>query len=324
VKRARVAFLAWGSTPGRSTEIAEALEGESRCYYDLRIVARPLVPVRYLISALRTVGYLLSRRPRALVVTNPPIFVSLVAYPYALLTRVPLLLDSHPDAFRADGPHARFRGLHAWLARRARAVLVTTDDLVRQVEEWGGRGIVVHEPPPTWEIDEPASLAQPRILVLGTLSADEPVEAAVDAARLLPDLRFEFTGDVRKRTLASVPDNVSFLGFLRGDDYVAALERASVTVVLTTWLGWAVPRSAYDAVYALRPLVASDSAVLRPLFPAAIFVQNDPGALAEGIRESIRRHDELVAAAPAARETQTERWRTQLELLRALITPRAR
>jgi glycosyltransferase involved in cell wall biosynthesis len=273
------------------------------------------------ISALRTLGYLLARRPRALVVTNPPVFVSLVAYPYALLARAPLLLDSHPDAFRPDGPHARFRGIHAWLVRRARAVLVTTDDLVRQVEEWGGTGVVVHEPPPAWEVDEPASLVPPTILVLGTLSSDEPVEAALGAARQLPELRFEFTGDVRKRRLDSVPDNVTLLGFVRDGDYVAALERASVAIVLTTWLGWAVPRSAYDAVYALRPLIVSDSAVLRPLFPSAVFVQNDPDSLAAGIREAVARHAELVAAATTARDVQVERWRSQLDALRALTRP---
>ena len=123
-----IVFFAWSSVAGRSNEIAAAIGGESRCYYDLRIARRALVPVRYLLSALRTLGYLVGRRPRALIVTNPPVFVSLLAYPYAVITGATLLLDSHPDAFRTDGPHARFLRIH-----RSRIV---NADRIREVHPW--------------------------------------------------------------------------------------------------------------------------------------------------------------------------------------------
>ena len=115
-----IVFFAWSSVAGRSREIAAAIGGESRCYYDLRIARRALVPVRYFLSALRTLGYLVVRRPRALIVTNPPVFVSLLAYPYAVITGAPLLLDSHPDAFRKDGPSRKLPP-HPRLARSSRA-----------------------------------------------------------------------------------------------------------------------------------------------------------------------------------------------------------
>lgn len=324
-RRPPVAFIAWSSVSGRSHEIAAALGGEARCYYNRRLVRR-LVALRYLLSALRTVAYLLTRRPRALIVTNPPIFPALVAYPYARIARVPLLLDSHPDAFRSDGPHTRFLGLHAWLARRSRASLVTTDELVRRVADWGGTAVTVHEPPPDWRIEADATLpSRPLVLVLGTLSADEPTAATLAAARELAELDLELTGDTRRcapELLASAPENVTFLGFLHGRDYVAALERASIAVVLTTWLHWAVPRSAYDAVYARRPLVVSDSAVLRELFPHAIPARNEPDSIAAAVREAVRRHDELAAAAPAALVLQDRRWQEQLDRLRLLVATR--
>jgi glycosyltransferase involved in cell wall biosynthesis len=317
-----VVFLAWSSVAGRSREIAAALGGESRCYYDLRITRRAFVPVRYLLSALRTVGYVVARRPRAMIVTNPPVFASMVIYPYVALTGAPLLLDSHPDAFRDDSAHARFLRIHAWLARRATATLVTTDDLVARVEAWGGTGLVVHEPEPEWAIDSDAPLpARPRILVLGSLSRDEPVAEVLAAAAELVDVDFEFTGDVRRcdpHVVESAPTNVTFLGFLDRDAYVAALERASVAVVLTSWLDWAVPRSAYDAVYARRPLVLTASPVLNELFPYAIAVDNDHGSIATGIAEAVARHGELVAATSAAFALQSDRWAGQLERLRSL------
>ena len=322
-ERPPVAFLAWSSVAGRPREIAAELGGESRCYYDLKLVRRSLVPVRYLLSSLRTIAYLLARRPRALIITNPPVFVALVAYPYARLNRAPLLLDSHPDAFRSDGPHARFLGIHAWLTRRSRATLVTTDDLVRRVADWGGTGVVVHEPPPDWKVESEAPLPQrPRVLVLGTLSSDEPIADVLAAARIVPEVDIELTGAVRKcppKLVDSAPANVTFLGFLHGHDYVLALERASIVVVLTTWLLWAVPRSAHDAVYARRPLVLTDSEVLRDLFPFGVPVRNDAADIASGIQQAIRRHGELVASADAAFDLQTMRWQAQVAHLRELL-----
>ena len=199
MKRPFVAFIAWSPTKGRSNEIAAALGGEARCFYDLRISRKALVPARYVLSALRTIIYLAMRRPRALIVTNPPVFPAIIAYPYTRLARVPLLLDSHPDAFRSEGVHARFLGMHAWLARRARATLVTSDDLIRRVESWGGRAIIVHEPPPE-RVGRHQSerRSRPLVLVLGSLSVDEPVDDVIEAARRVPEVDFEVTGDAMR------------------------------------------------------------------------------------------------------------------------------
>lgn len=316
-------FLAWGPVGGRSSEIASALGGEARCYYDLRISRRALVPLRYALSAARTVLYLVARRPRAVIVTNPPVFPALIAYPYARLARAPLLLDSHPDAFRPDGTHSAFLGIHSWLVRRARATLVTSDDLVRQVESWGGRGLVVHEPPPH-ATGRPLSdtPSRPRVLVLGSLSVDEPVDVVIEAARRLPEVDFEVTGDTGRcppGLVARSPDNVTFLGYLDTRAYEHALHRASLAVVLTTWLEWAVPRSAYDAVYARRPLVVTASPQLTDLFPYAVHVDNDVESVTAGVRKALDQHDELVLAADTALRLQSDRWDAQLLSLRTVI-----
>ena len=118
----------------------------------------------------------------------------------------------------------------------------------------------------------------------------------------------------------SAPKNATFLGFLDRVDYVEALERASVAVVLTTWLDWAVPRSAYDAVYARRPLVVTATPALRGFFPYAVAVDNDRASIAAGIRQAVGDHADLVAATSPALTLQSQRWRGQLERLRALVS----
>src|SRR5690348_6372387 len=84
--RVDVSFIAWSEDGDRAEEIAAALGGEARIFYDLHIVRKPLVPVRYALSAMRMTAYLAWRRPRALIVTNPPIFPGLLAFAYTRLT----------------------------------------------------------------------------------------------------------------------------------------------------------------------------------------------------------------------------------------------
>ena len=118
--RPRVSFIAWAEDAGRAHEVAQALGGEACTLYRLRIVWKPLVPLRYLLNAISTCIYLLSRRPRAVIVTNPPIFPGLIACPYCIATKAPLLLDSHPSAF-GEAPMAKQVGRRPCLARAARS-----------------------------------------------------------------------------------------------------------------------------------------------------------------------------------------------------------
>ena len=137
--RPKVSFIAWADDSGRAREIAQALGGEGRAFYKLRIVWKPLIPLRYLLNAIGTCGYLLSRRPRAVIVTNPPIFPGLIAFLYSTVAKAPLLLDSHPSAF-GDAPMSKqVAGIHEWLARRSATTMVTVPELAKIVTAWGGR-----------------------------------------------------------------------------------------------------------------------------------------------------------------------------------------
>jgi Glycosyl transferase 4-like domain len=152
MERPPVCFIAWSAAGGRASEIAAALGGEGRCFYHRCLVRRSLVPIRYAVSAVQTVAYLVRRRPAAVIATNPPIFPGLLAYAYGRTAGVPVLLDSHPSSFgRKENRMARLLlPLHAWLAARAASTMVTTDALAEQVATWGGDADIVHEAPPVW------------------------------------------------------------------------------------------------------------------------------------------------------------------------------
>lgn len=318
----RVTFLAWAEDAGRAHEVARALGGEACTVYRLRIVWKPLVPLRYLLNTISTGRYLLSRRPRAVIVTNPPIFPGLIAFLYCTMTKAPLLLDSHPSAF-GDAPMAKqVAGIHAWLARHAATTMVTVPELAKIVTAWGGRADIVHEAPPTHRAVPARPISgRPRIVYIGRFAGDEPTAEVVDAARLVPEADVLITGDVRKcpaPLVKSAPKNVIFTGFLEGRDYDRALEQAAAIMVLTRH-PLAVNRGAYEAVYFERPLIISDLPAMTPLFPYAIPVGNDSAGIARGIQSAIEHHADLVSACPHARALQERRWQQQLDRLRELV-----
>jgi glycosyltransferase involved in cell wall biosynthesis len=323
--RPPVSFIAWSEGDGRTIEIAAALGGEARCFYDLAIVRRPLVPIRYALSAARTIVYLIRRRPAAVIVTNPPIFPALIALAYGRIANAPLLLDSHPSAFSGSSVVHRVTRIHAWVVRRVVSTLVTVDELGDIVREWGGCADIIHEAPPQWSLRPSKPLSgQPRVLYIGRFSGDEPTEEVIAAARLTPDIDIHVTGDVRMcppELRAYAPPNVTFTGYLRGDVYRRAIEEADIVLVLTRRVE-AVTRAAYEAVYGSRPLVLTGSPVHRALFPYCVPVSNDAEGIARGLQDAVARHAELVAAAPRALALQTERWDQQLAVLRSRLETR--
>lgn len=323
-----VAVVAWSSVAGRSAELARALGGESRCYYDLRILRRWLVPLRYLLSGLRTSAFLAARRPPVVIVTNPPAVAGLVAWAYTSLSGGRLILDSHQDVFDPVSRHGRMRRLNRWLARRAAATLVANDELAERVRGWGGEAEVLHEAPPLWSVPRAASIgARPRVLFVCVFAGDEPVDAVLEAAARLPKVDLAVTGDLRRcppGVRESAPANVTFTGFLTGAAYPAALADADVVLVLTTNEEISVPRSAYEAIWARRPLVVSDTPAFRELFPAAVHVANDADGIAGGLRRAVASHDALRESAETAHAVQSARWEEQARRLRRLVAVASR
>ncbi len=327
-RRPQVAFVVWGPIAGRAEEFAHALGGDHRVFFDLGIVDRRLIPLRYILSALRMASYLLRARPRSLIVANPPIVAAVVGWTYARLARIPFVLDSHPISFgqKANRIGRFFLPLHKAIARRATTTLVGTEALARRVESWGGRADVVHEappvgPPPAAARSGPrsaraAEAERPVVLWSGIFAADEPFPAVIEAARLLPEVELHVAGDLRRCRIdpADAPPNVRWLGFLRGEAFRRALYGADAVLALTNDSTSAM-RAAAEAVYAGKPLITSDLEHLAALFPSALRVRNDAEGIADGVRTALARREELAAVSAAMRTVQIARWEHQRDVL---------
>jgi glycosyltransferase involved in cell wall biosynthesis len=321
--RPPVSFIAWGAVSGRSREIAEALGGEAHCLFPPEASWRPHPAVRYVLCTFDTVAYVLRRRPRSLVVTNPPVVAGLVTLACGRLIGSPVVIDSHPGAFGAQGDtmSARLQKIHRWLVRHADGSIVASEPWVDQVRAWGGAAVELHEAP---GFDAPARAATVtgtlQLLCVGRLAPDEPFEEIVKAARQVPDVSFLVTGDVERVPWLRehAPPNVTFTGFLPKDEYERALVDADAVMTLTTEPS-SVMRAAYEAVYARRPLVVTNWPLGLALFPYAVHVGNDADAIAQGVRRLRDDFRALARQVDAARDVQLTRWSTQIPQLRRML-----
>lgn len=310
-----VLFLAWGAISGRSAELSSSVGASSLCLYPPGSSRRPRTSVRYLLSAFHTVRILHRQRPKVVVVTNPPLLLPLLVLAWSSISgQAKVVLDSHPGAFGAMGDRmgAALVPLHRWVARRVAFSLVAAPFWQDKVEAWGGAAMVVHEA-------RGAALAPPKghaplqVLYVGTFAQDEPVEAIVGAAKVVPECALVVTGDLAQAPAGlteGASRNVSFAGFLDTDDYVRHLEASDIVIALTTEPN-SVMRAAYEAVYANRPLIVSDWPILRELFPDAIHANNDAQSLAGALRRAIRDHAEMMEQTGASRARQIARWNLQ-------------
>ena len=320
-----MSFIAWVPEGSRAGSISRALGGEWQTFYDLRIHRKPLVPLRYLLSAIRTLSYLVRRRPRAVVVQTPPVPAAALVLAWAKVARARVVLDTHPASFGLDGRafHRLMMPVLARLAPRAAGCIVTTPELGEQVSRWKGRPLIVHEAPMVWSngIEPRDCSPRRRALFVCTFVPDEPLTEVLEAARRLPDVTVQITGDLRRlpeQIRRAAPENVEWTGYLVGEDYVSALAGTDVVIALTCRRE-SVQRSAHEAVDALRPLVLSRWPHVGELFPYAVLVENEPESIAAGVSEALQRCDELSARAPEARAVQHSRWGEQIGALQTAL-----
>lgn len=326
-----VSVIVWSPATGRAQEFAQGLGGEWRSFFDLGILSRPLIPLRYALSGVRTVLYLLRTRPRSLIVANPPIVPALIGSLYARARGIPILLDSHPNSFGQKSSRVGrfFLPVHGVLVRRATATIVGTEELADRVRTWGGEAVVVQEAPPVEPFPPPrvAPNSRPKVLWIGVFAPDEPIAEVIEAARLAPEFDFLVTGDLRRCPIdpTSAPDNVEWLGFIYDDDYRDAVSRADVVLALTSDSTSAL-RAAAEAVYSHTPLVTSDLPHLAALFPGAVRVENSATDIATGVRAAIADFQRLTAVSAQLRRNQVARWEAQRAILRAHLelVPQAR
>jgi len=313
--------ISWAPYSRRSEMFARELGGTHHCIHYLRFQSPPYAPFKYVLQSVKTLQVLAKERPDAVHVQNPPFVCGLVVASYGAIARTPYVIEHHSAAFgRAwawAGPLQRL------IARRALTNIVTNEHWAGVVEAWGGSTIVMYDafldlpPGAPYEVRPGFNVA-----FVSVFAADEPVDAVVDAAALLPDVNFYITGDRRKAraaTLERAPSNVTFTGFLEPNGAYLGLLRAVDAVIVLTTRDHTLQLAGCEAVAIGKPLVTSDWPYLRELFgPAASYVPPTPAALRDGIVDVRSRLEEKAGAVVAVRDRRRAEWRDRIAALRTL------
>jgi glycosyltransferase involved in cell wall biosynthesis len=290
--------VAWTRFQPRTSALASALGGKARFFSDgfagPRVAIRPL---SYVIKAFQTWGVLSRDDPQTVLVITPPVFAPFVVWLWCVVHGRPLVVDCHTGAFHSR-KWAWARPLHKWLLRRVRVVLLHTEELEAMVSAWGARAMVLPDDLPNRsEASLPAPAAGRRVVIAGSFDSNEPVADVIEAARLLPDVEFRFTGDpslLAEKLRAGSPANVVFTGYLAYPVFLGELLAADVVGVFSTDPR-IMNRAAFEAVGLGRALVLSDLPGLRGRFGnAALFSSNEPAAIAAAISRALDTEDELA------------------------------
>jgi glycosyltransferase involved in cell wall biosynthesis len=229
--------VAWAPYSRMSDTFARELRGKLYCIHYLRFQSPLHAPFKYVLQALRTMQVLLSERPAAIHVQTPPFVCGLVVYLYCRLAGANYVLHYHSAAFA--GIWAWALPIQKFLARHAATNIVTNEHWAGVVRGWGGHTLVMVDP----FLDLPAGASFPmrpgfNVAFVSTFAPDEPTEAVLRAAALLPAVNFFITGNLKKlpaELFAQAPPNVIFTGFLDPyREYPGLLRAADAIMVLTT------------------------------------------------------------------------------------------
>lgn len=275
---------------------------------------------RWVEQALRTLGLLRRVRPSMLFVQNPSLALTTLAVMVRRLFGYYLVVDAHNEGVR---PFIRSGRIVQWLTRRllrgADATIVTNAALAKHVAAAGGRPLVLPDSLP--EPDLPARITPdvdaPDVAVISSFMSDEPIGEIVAAARMLPDLRFAFTGDAARfrRRGVELPPNVRLTGYLAERAFWKLLSQSPLICDLTLKPDCLVC-GAYEALALAKPMVLSDNPATRELFgPAAVLTNNRPENIATAVRTALVERVDLECRAQALRHGYVAPWDGQARVV---------
>jgi len=307
-----VCVVAWTHVPRRQQQLADLLDGDTIIVDTAR--SKQSAALRYLRAAVETTIRLWRRGPSVVIVSVPPIPTAVVVYMVSRLLGFRFLMDSHPGAFglMGDETSRRLSAIHRFLVRRAQYVAVTTEPLAREVARLGGIAGLLHEPPPPGRAM--SSLVSGYVFFPGSGGRDEPYELIFEIARAMPDWKFLATGSPGHK-VGSTPSNLQLVGWVPVAEFERLLYSALAVLVLSSERE-SVMRTAYEACYALKPLVVSATPATERYFPHAIHVRNTPANISDGLLASVGLEEETLIRQ---REQAVRTWNSQFLILKSTV-----
>jgi glycosyltransferase involved in cell wall biosynthesis len=320
----KMIVIAWAERLDNAADFAKRVDRPFySVYYHMFSDSRLLVPVRYFLQTLKTWQILLAQRPTLIHVTNPPIFATLNVFLYCKLFGAQYLLCVHPPSLysRKWGwtvPMLRF------FARHALINIIDQERFKALFESWKAEAVVLAKKPRSYVTSNipPSTDGKYTITVVNTFAPDEPIEPILSAAKRLPDTHFYVLGNLdlaNREMISNAPENVTFTGWLSHDLYWDQLNHSRAVMTLTTY-PHSLLAGGTDGMAVGRPIILSRQPALIEYFnKGALFVENTPESLVDGIRQLQQEEDRLQKEILELAIEKRQLWEMNYQKLMSVI-----
>jgi glycosyltransferase involved in cell wall biosynthesis len=325
-------YIAWVRFQ-RRPESMRSFIGYDLLYFPPPYAAKWAKPFGYIRQAASTIAAIRRHKPDVLWFQSPPTFFAhlLVAYRALGGRRLKVVADCHNMGLDPDVPGNFWMKIPGTIpALNSFDVVIAHNAAVgAKAARLGVRSdrlLVLETRPAPLPIDETAGDPVPQVvLVPCSYHDDEPIEMLMEVAARVPDATFKLTGNLAraqsKNYPARAPANVQFTGYLSAEEYTHLLTNCSLVIGLTTGEGIQLS-GANEAVGAGRPMVLSDTQLLRSLFgDAALFAANETVPMAAAVQDALSRQSELRQASRTLKDKRERRWRLQAEACLERLVP---
>jgi glycosyltransferase involved in cell wall biosynthesis len=294
LKRKKGVFIVWKNFQRRVEVLAPFLDLEIYYFhYSWEEKSKILKVLSYLPKSIATLICLFRKKPSLVFVQFPPTPALYCIALYSWLTGCKYVSDCHNSIINTHWS----KWIFAKKLLSYGLVIVHNDHIARHVKEYLGLtsfvlrdGIMDIQPDATkhTHILEFFNLSPGSYVLLPwTFSPDEPILETIEAAKMVPDIKFVMTWyfeklpiDLRKQ----MPPNVILTGYLPTDDFNQLFSSAGITLVLTKWESTQLS-GMQEAMAFEIPAVVRYLKTTRYLYKnAPVYVVNEPKSIANGIR----------------------------------------
>lgn len=306
----------------RSIELAKAFDAE------LFVIERKGI-FRYLKCLCRTFSVVKKTKPDVFFVQNPSMILAVFSVLFIKpLFSIPVIIDRHSNFLltpkkRFWYKECLFNFLSYITIRYADLTILTNSDLAHVVRVLGGKPIVLPDKLPHLSQTKKKNYDEKnKLLVISSFAEDEPIEEILQACGKddMSSFAVFMSGNSTKliNSLQEIPPNLVLTGYLSEDDFVDLLFQVDVVMVLTK-TEYTLLCGCYEAISAEKPLITSNSAVLRQLFTGAMFVENTPDSIADGVRRIFDELSEHKFYSLAMKKELTQKWNEQFEDVKKIV-----
>jgi glycosyltransferase involved in cell wall biosynthesis len=328
-------FVSW-RPHSRPRYLAERLDAQY-------LVPAPLVtswwwPARYVIQAVATVAAIVRRRPATVLFTNPPFFAGLACLVGSRLIGAQCWADCHSGAYN-DPRWARFAPANAAVVKHCRGAVFHNALLAKEQHHACVSSVVlsvyamkdrVRAVASSSSIADSSPLAgageveqaRPLIVAICSHGFDEPVDAILAAAKLVPNVDLAMTGCAPPELQRRAPANVRLTGWLEERDYHEMISRARAVVCLTTREA-TMQNGIIEALEHRRPVITSNTRTLRAWssgVPGVVTVAPESEALAAVMAAVVADGEAWVRRAEWGQRAALDRAEAELSLLKQELT----